>query len=526
MGHVNSTLGGDEQGDFSPATPPDVSMRRRAYLHRLGIQRDGKFAGFYSTTPQATVEAPDRLETSWSVPSRKGSLICRCPVPSSCQTWGPSSSQAEGPSSTQTWGERSCIETSSNERERDDPFEMNMLNLRAQDDFRVSFLSKLSYHNVWVPAAQRPPQHQTVVIFDWDDTLLCTTNLNFRRDEDMSSGLARNLRGIEANAKKLLQQAMMVGSTFIITNAAPGWVEYTCRKYLPGLVETLRHIRVISARGKYEALCPNAPGEWKAQAFLEVQRQLDSQIITNLLSFGDSNFEMDAVHVMGKEFAHAIVKTIKFKERPTAEELNKELELTVQKFDKISLNASNLKISLERKDPSKSKPREAGPSTSSLGEGCTPPVLRAAEGGGCCCAAADAVVPTAVPSEDQTMAQGAAGNRRQHKSQRSSRTVQSTRECSGGASAAAAPDSPDEASASRESTPPCADLARPDPGHVCSRGSAAHRSEHTPPPPSFGPPSSQSPFGPPQRGETAPPSSSHVSAALGRQEALAPAGKA
>lgn len=107
---------------------------------------------------------------------------------------------------------------------------------------------------------------------------------------------------------------------------------------------------MISARGNHEAQCPNAPGEWKVQAFLEVQKQLDSQVVTNLISVGDSNFEMDAVHIMGKEFSHAVVKTIKFKEHPTAQELHKELELTAQKFEKIALNASNLKISLERKD--------------------------------------------------------------------------------------------------------------------------------------------------------------------------------
>jgi hypothetical protein len=30
------------------------------------------------------------------------------------------------------------------------------------------------------PQAQKSPQHQTVIIFDWDDTLLCTSFLNLR----------------------------------------------------------------------------------------------------------------------------------------------------------------------------------------------------------------------------------------------------------------------------------------------------------------------------------------------------------
>merc|ERR1719243_167035 len=128
-----------------------------------------------------------------------------------------------------------------------------------------------------------------------------------------------------------------------------GWVEYSAAKYVPELLPVLQRVQVISARGKYEQMFPGEVGKWKVQAFLEVQRQLDSQIITNLISLGDSNFEMDAVHVMGKEFAQALVKTIKFRENPSPEELLKQLELVSQKFERIVENARNLKIGLERK---------------------------------------------------------------------------------------------------------------------------------------------------------------------------------
>jgi len=52
---------------------------------------------------------------------------------------------------------------------------------------------------------------------------------------------------------------------------------------------------------------------------------------------------------MGKEFAQALVKTIKFRENPSPEELLKQLELVTQKFERIVENARNLKIGLERK---------------------------------------------------------------------------------------------------------------------------------------------------------------------------------
>merc|ERR1712048_1031425 len=132
-------------------------------------------------------------------------------------------------------------------------------------------------------------------------------------------------------------------------NAMKGWVEYSAAKWIPDLLPVLEKVRVISARTKFEPQYPGEVGQWKIQAFLEVQRQLDSQIITNLISLGDSNFEMDAVHVMGKEFALSLVKTIKFRERPFPQELAEQLELVNQKFETIVNNGRNLKIGLERK---------------------------------------------------------------------------------------------------------------------------------------------------------------------------------
>eukprot|EP01066_Platyproteum_vivax_P011814 Platyproteum_vivax@DN5351_c0_g1_i2.p1 len=68
--------------------------------------------------------------------------------------------------------------------EEEEEFALHQLPIYAQDDFRVNYLRKLSYRGVWVPSAHRPPQHQTVTIFDWDDTLLCTTYLNMCSADD------------------------------------------------------------------------------------------------------------------------------------------------------------------------------------------------------------------------------------------------------------------------------------------------------------------------------------------------------
>lgn len=304
MGQTESA----EDGGEAPVTPPKVEeSRRRSNLYaKLGIQKDSntKVIGGAFPLPTATQEAPDRLQHG-----------------------------ADADTVADTKQE----------------FGMSVLDLKSQDDFRVNFLKKLSYSKVWVPQAQRPPTHQTVIIFDWDDTMLCTSFLTLKQDQVLSETVTNHLREIEKAARRLLEMALRLGHTFIITNAMNGWVEYSAAKWVPDLLPVLQKVRVISARTKFEQQYPGEVSQWKVQAFLEVQRQLDLPIITNLISLGDSNFEMDAVHVMGKEFAQALVKTIKFREHPSPEELLKQLELVAQKFERIVENARNLKIGLERK---------------------------------------------------------------------------------------------------------------------------------------------------------------------------------
>lgn len=295
------------------------NKRRQDYIHRLGIQRDGKSM---VNVPKTHLEAPGK--------------VCEKSRWKSMSTISIESLDEEGA-----------------ENEEADKENINGPDLNNPDDFRVHFLRRLSQEKVWVPKPQRPPSHQTVIIFDWDDTLLCTSYLNERVNDGYPAPAAteRHLRSIAKAAKQLLEMSLRLGHTFIITNAASMWVQYSCAKWIPELLPTLEKIRVISARSKHEEEYPNQVAQWKVQAFLDVQRQMDSQIITNLVSLGDSQFEMDATHIMGKEFAVALVKTIKFHQHPCPEALLKQLQLVLPKFERIVENARNMKIALEKKGP-------------------------------------------------------------------------------------------------------------------------------------------------------------------------------
>jgi len=216
--------------------------------------------------------------------------------------------------------------------------------LNGQDDFRINFLRKLAYSKVWVPQVQRPPKHQTVIVFDWDDTLLCTSYLNSQEDDRLPRHVEQHVRSVQQVARHLIERALQHGHTFIITNAKSGWVEYSAARWVPELLPVLQKVRVISARSKYEPRFPGQVSKWKIEAFLEVQRKLNSQIITNLISIGDSQFEMDAAHLMAQKFDQALIKTVKLREYPSPEELHKQLELVFQKFEPIIENARNLKL--------------------------------------------------------------------------------------------------------------------------------------------------------------------------------------
>jgi len=199
------------------------------------------------------------------------------------------------------------------------------------------------------------PRQKTVTIFDWDDTLLCSSFLRAHaKDEDaaLPSGVLPHFRSIEAAAARLLELAARRGECVIVTNAVEGWVEYSAAKYLPSVCEVLGKVRIVSARSVHGESMPGQVGRWKAEAFRAVCEQFaDEGVRLNLTVIGDSELEMNAARAMRQEFEHALVKTVKLQELPSPEDLSKELAVVSQKFEKILAAPRELSISLARKWP-------------------------------------------------------------------------------------------------------------------------------------------------------------------------------
>ena len=56
---------------------------------------------------------------------------------------------------------------------------------------------------------------------------------------------------------------------------------------------------------------------------METRADMEEEAVTNLLAIGDNDFEIQAAHVLGKEFEKAFIKTIKFRQTPNFTELTK-----------------------------------------------------------------------------------------------------------------------------------------------------------------------------------------------------------
>jgi hypothetical protein len=200
-----------------------------------------------------------------------------------------------------------------------------------------------------MPAAKGIPG-DTVIIFDWDDTLLCTSAINAQEWSP------KQLNQLERTVEAVLRAAMLLGEVLIVTNGIESWVEHSASRFLPGLLPLLSSLQVTSARAKYEARHPGDPFAWKKQAFKDLlcqrhgwadsDKTCDHKAVgfeedagLNLVVIGDGQAEMEAAQSVGKVLRvwrpKSLVKTVKFKEYPSVAELLGQLRRVVQELGQI-----------------------------------------------------------------------------------------------------------------------------------------------------------------------------------------------
>lgn len=183
---------------------------------------------------------------------------------------------------------------------------------------------------------------QTCIVFDYDDTILASSwlaqnGLRLDGNEPVPAEAQKQLSQLAASAAKLLQHAQAYGEVVIITNAETGWVELSAKKFMPSLLPILAKTRVISARSTYESQY-SSPLEWKIAAFSnELAYTFGKATDTpkNIISVGDSVHERAALQKVTAGIPSVLAKSLKLVERPTIEQLQRQLDLILSCFDEI-----------------------------------------------------------------------------------------------------------------------------------------------------------------------------------------------
>ena len=228
---------------------------------------------------------------------------------------------------------------------------------RNGNELRTSYYNKLRQLNYISPFENNiiTRDYNSILIFDWDDTLLCSSYLikhNYFLNETSKTKLQKykdKLMKLENYVYTLLTTAIQYGDTYIITNASHGWVEFSAQKYYPKIVSLFSSIRIISARHIYEKDFPNNGALWKRCTFMNVANLYDKHKVTNIIVVGDSDCEIDAANQMGTLFDEAFVKTIKCQEEPKPDSIVTQLNLMIQQINDIHSSVRNMAKRIEKK---------------------------------------------------------------------------------------------------------------------------------------------------------------------------------
>jgi len=194
---------------------------------------------------------------------------------------------------------------------------------------------------------------ESIIIFDWDDTLLASSFLSskgYRLDTDKSKivDVESGLRDLEQSIIAVLTLALQYGEVHIVTNAETGWVQLSAAKFIPAVVPLLHRVSILSARSTYEARYPDAPLKWKYYAFQDklAPSFAEPKRSKNIISFGDSHVEREAVRAVTRGFPNTRCKSVKFAERPSMEQLRRQIELVTNCFQYIHHHDGDLDLQL------------------------------------------------------------------------------------------------------------------------------------------------------------------------------------
>ena len=219
---------------------------------------------------------------------------------------------------------------------------------------RNSYYYNLIVKNIWHPFIKKK-RYNTLFFFDWDDTLLCTSYimpiLKSHFSQENINYIKKNLINLDENVSKLLKYTLSKGSVFIISNSSPGWIEYSSVCFMPLTAKLLTNIKIISCKCLYSKYFPGDKKQWKIKAFKYAieSSNINNKLISNIICFGDSIIDLEAIQSLNNIFCNAYIKIIKFKENPHPIQLEKQIFLVNSQIDFIVNKVKNITLKVFKK---------------------------------------------------------------------------------------------------------------------------------------------------------------------------------
>ncbi|CAD7939593.1 unnamed protein product [Amoebophrya sp. A120] len=230
------------------------------------------------------------------------------------------------------------------------PFQKTLLhNTGGSEDRFSKFVTKSSHEasgaaansSSSILAARRNSQDafaakdQTILVFDWDDTLFPTSwvrhymNLHWKyplAEQRISAIQKRKIKvaldELANEVEQFLLAAMQRGRVVIVTLARVPWVRLSCDNFFPKVGKLLQeqNIKIVYAQelihGDAELsnqIPSDAAGQeryWTAKKQLAIQREVEffysqypGQSWKNVISIGDSDFERKATQLTMQEYS-------------------------------------------------------------------------------------------------------------------------------------------------------------------------------------------------------------------------------
>lgn len=212
-----------------------------------------------------------------------------------------------------------------------------------------------------------PQPPRTVFLLDWDDTccatsflercgLMASFDINLY---DCPSPLIHYLRILEQHVLTLLKQATRLGTVLIITNAGDGWVELSSARFLPAvkayLDQNRNQIKIVSARARYIDTHRHEPLQWKVLTFSDELQTImaahpckpyEMNVVVLGDSVGDQYAARYTANLLASNGMPVVMKVVKFLERPSIDQLCKEIAVFLDHLYVITMHNGSFDVSM------------------------------------------------------------------------------------------------------------------------------------------------------------------------------------